>query len=91
MSAVTLSERRQIARKPHGCNVCLGIISPGDSYVVQNNADGGEMWQWKAHGLCDKAFHLAWDPAWHDWDDNPSWEEIAPFVLRFFETIVGAP
>jgi len=88
--AETLSESKQQARKAHGCSVCLGRISPGDEYVRQAVVDGGDFWTWKAHGLCDAAFHKAWDWRSHDIDNNPNWdEEIAPLVWAFFDALAA--
>jgi len=88
----TLSETRPKARKRHGCNVCLGVIAKGDTYVRQSNVDGGDLWTWKAHGLCNAAFGMAWDPSWHTYDDNPDWgDEIRPLVERFFANLAGVP
>lgn len=51
-----LHDTRPVARKPHGCNACLGIIPAGTRYVRQDVAEYSERWTWKAHELCDAIY-----------------------------------
>lgn len=64
-----LDERRPVANKRHHCNGCLGVISPGEHYVIQKIVDGSEFWTWKAHELCD-AIHLQLTRSHHYFDDE---------------------
>jgi ABC-type dipeptide/oligopeptide/nickel transport system ATPase component len=88
MSVTVLGDERPTARKTHRCDVCRGVIAPGDTYTRQRNVADGECYTFKAHALCDAAYWKAhrdcglWD------DDMPDWgDSVAPLVLAFFAAL----
>lgn len=49
---ILLSETLHRARVAHQCDGCNGTIGVGDLYYRQANKDGGDLYTWRAHGLC---------------------------------------
>lgn len=79
----TLGEKTVTARKPHECQLCHRTIDKGEKYFTQRNADGGEIWTWRAHLACNAAIGR-----YLGWADLPPWwleeEPIDPYEFREF-------
>ena len=66
-----ISEKIAPARKPHRCEECGRTIPKGESYLRQVNADGSQVWTFKAHtdcaalGAAYRTTHRLWDE--YDW------------------------
>lgn len=53
MSIAVLDEKHPVARKRHECNACRGFIGVGDRYYSQRCAEGGYLWTYRSHLLCE--------------------------------------
>ena len=47
-----LDERNVVGRKDHVCGLCVWTIPKGTEHYTQRNADGSEIWTWRAHLEC---------------------------------------
>lgn len=86
---VVLADTWQTARKAHRCDVCRGLIGPGDRYHRQRQVEGDGPGVWKGHALCDTAALIAHREAdlWPDeWPDET---EVRDVRLRFWTALAG--
>lgn len=91
---VLLDDARPVARKPHGCNACLGVIAAGDTYERQRVADGSEIWTWKAHLLCGQiVLHLDREAgySYSDHDEAPDPLEVQWVIGDLLGGLLGNP
>ena len=80
-------QRAQIA---HGCNACLGRISPGETYLSQFLVDYGDHWMWKSHALCDYLYWKLWREQGLCSDEEVDVGEIHDSLVEFFRpSILG--
>lgn len=70
MSVTVLSSDWHVARKPHWCDACLGVIAPGDRYLRQR-CIGDDPYTFKSHALCDAAY-------WHAYREMELWDDDSP-------------
>ncbi len=52
---IVVANTTQVARIPHRCSECGGLIKPGETYHRQRNIFEGEPYVWKAHPECADA------------------------------------
>lgn len=48
----TLDKKDRLARKPHICSYCGGVIAKGETYEWAKLAYEGELYEWKNHKEC---------------------------------------
>lgn len=74
MSVQVLDETTPKARKSHFCEVCLGTIGEGDTYVRQRNVGDDGPYVFKAHRLCWRlSIAIAREAGM--WTDEGEWPE----------------
>ena len=58
------------ARKPHECSLCLGPISPGETYSKTTYVYDGRVYDWRTCAAClaDKVSTAVFD--WTEWDED---------------------
>lgn len=81
---LVLGDTWPVALKPHTCDICCGVIAPGDRYHRQRNIWEGEPCVFKAHGLCDAAYWIKFREQDLYYDETVEFDEIRPLLLRFF-------
>ena len=52
------------ARKEHQCELCHDMIPKGTVYVRSFNKDGGQVWSFKTHQVCEILKNVLWDFCW---------------------------
>ena len=86
-----ISEKIGPARKPHRCEECGRTIPKGEVYLRQVNADGSDIWTYKAHNDCaemarhfrqqNRLWHDEWLPLYEYFDDArqvTAWRGLFP-------------
>ena len=89
MSVHVLDEARPVARKAHGCQVCLGTIGAGDQYMRQRNVGDDGPYVFKAHALC-WSLSLFIAEAEDYWTDDGEWPEpmeVREGLVRWFAVL----
>lgn len=73
MSFSCITHDVRVARKPHTCWACGGVIGCGESYVDQRCADDGAAYTIRHHLICWYIF---------DGDEDQSWESGCELLLQ---------
>lgn len=80
-----LEDAWPVARKAHGCSICLGRIASGETYNRQRLIwDDGPV-TFKSHALCNFVYWRAYRELGLMDDEAPDFtDEILPGLLAFF-------
>ena len=54
----TLYDKIRTAKKQHRCDWCGNIIKKGEKYRHSVNVDGGDMWSFREHLVCNRIFEV---------------------------------
>lgn len=74
------------ARKEHQCGLCLEMIPKGTTYVRSFNKDGGMVWTFKTHKVCEILKNVLWDFCWstEDYIDSQDFFDGLQKFCRYF-------
>lgn len=72
----TLFEQKEVvARKPHGCDWCCGLIEKGEKYEWSKYIFDGDFNEWHSHLSCSRIASAIWDYVDPGWDEGMSQDE----------------
>lgn len=75
MSVLTLDRGQRRARKAYRCQLCSGVIRPGDFYAFQSNVYDDRAYTWRECQACDRDSVIGWVMAYYDPDEGVSYED----------------
>lgn len=86
MSVRVIDETSPKARKDHLCEVCLGTIGAGDTYMRQRNVGDDGPYVFKAHRLCwSLSLSIAREAGmWTDEGEWPEPDEVRQALMACF-------